>query len=107
MSNINYRAIHTKSRWRKVKTHKSLESALDGPNGASSLFTGKVRIDYRRHGQPLYVFVWEDGAMEGWALRGKDGNLEKQRVPIHLIHELEDTEGGKQHVIEQIFSQGI
>lgn len=107
MPNVNYRAIHTKSRWRKVGTHKSVASALDGPNGAASLFKGKVRINYRTHGQPLYVFVWEDGAMEGWAVREVAGNLEKRPVPVHLIHELEHTEGDNPRAIAQMFSQGL
>lgn len=103
MSNVNYRAAHTKSKWRKVRTHKSVESALNGPNGAVALFAGKVRIDYEKHGKPLYAFVWEDGDMEGWAVRQSETGLDKRRAPIHLIDELERAEGQNHRVISQIF----
>ena len=104
MSNINYRAVHTRSKWRKVRTHKSVDSAVNGPNGAVALFAGKVRIDYEKHGKPMYAFIWEDGDLEGWAVRESAGDMEKKRVPIHLIDELERAEGSDARVISRVFN---
>lgn len=46
MGNICYRAVHTKSQWRKVNTHQSLSAAVTGKDGAAGLFARKVRINY-------------------------------------------------------------
>lgn len=57
---VNYRALHVKTSWRKVKGHESINNALRGSeDGAVGLFASRVRIVYERHGAPLYV-VWED-----------------------------------------------
>lgn len=56
---IQYRAVHTKTRWRKAGGHGSVDRAVYGRNGAAGLFAGKVRTDYERHGRPLYVLVWQ------------------------------------------------
>lgn len=66
---IHYRAVHTKTQWRKVNHHKTLESALYGINGAVGLFARKVRIDYTSYGEPLYVVVWQEGAKTGYVLK--------------------------------------
>jgi 5-methylcytosine-specific restriction protein A len=104
MSDINYRAMHTKTKWRKVRNHDSLENAIDGKDGAAGLFARKVRIDYEKHGDPLYAFIWEDGAMEGWAVKPSDDGINKKLVPIHLIMNLEQSDGGSQSALDQIFS---
>jgi len=69
MGNISYRAVHTKSLWRKVNTHQSLESAINGKDGAAGLFARKVRISYETHGDPRYVVVWEQGAQSGFVIK--------------------------------------
>lgn len=66
---IIYRAIHTKNMWRKVGSHTSLENAIVGKDGAAGLFARKVRIDYAKHGDPLYVLVWESGAKSGYVIK--------------------------------------
>jgi hypothetical protein len=66
---INYRAVHTKSGWRKAGGHGSMDSAIYGKSGAAGLFAGTVRIDYERHGAPLYVLVWRDGEPTGKVIR--------------------------------------
>lgn len=57
MVKVNYRAVHTKSMWRKVSTHQSLESAINGKDGAAGLFARKARINFETHGDPCYVQV--------------------------------------------------
>jgi hypothetical protein len=63
---VHYRAIHTKTSWRKVDRHKSIDAALHGKDGAAALFAGKVRINYDTHGDPKFVLVWQEGAPTGW-----------------------------------------
>ena len=104
MSAINYRAMHTKTKWRKVRTHKSLETALDGKDGAAGLFARKVRIDYAQHGDPLYAFIWEDGAIQGWAVKPSSDGISKKQVPLHLIMDLENSDGGSQVALDRIFA---
>lgn len=66
---ILYRAVHTKTAWRKVNSHHSLHAALSGSRGARALLAGKGAIDYDVHGEPLYVLVWIDGSQEGQVVR--------------------------------------
>jgi hypothetical protein len=66
---IQYRAVHTKTNWRKAGGHGSIESAIFGRNGAAGLFAGKVRTDYARHGEPLYVLVWQSSHSTGKLIR--------------------------------------
>lgn len=90
---INYRAVHTKTKWRKVSSHKSLESAIDGVNGATGLFAHKVRIDYEKHGEPLFVLVWEAGSSTGFVLRkdkSQPGGVAKISVPIQKLLNLDE-----------------
>ena len=103
MPGIKYRAVHTRSKWRKVNTHKSLESALDGVNGARGLFCRKVRIDYKVHGDPLYVFAWEDGALDGWAVRNVTGQLDKRSVPVHVLEKLDRSSGDSVSNLNELF----
>ena len=104
MSAINYRAMHTKTKWRKVHSHKSLENALNGKDGAAGLFARKVRIDYAKHGDPLYAFIWEDGATQGWAVKPSPDGISKKQVPLHLIMDLENSDGGSQAALNRIFA---
>ena len=66
---VFYRAIHTRTLWRKVGSHHSLEKAIYGADGAAGLFARRVRIDYEKHGDPRYVLVWLDGATTGYAIK--------------------------------------
>lgn len=82
---IIYRAVHSKNKWRKASNHQSLESAINGVNGAAGLFARKVRIDYEKHGDPLFALVWESNASSGFALRpdkNQPNKMQKVAVPI-------------------------
>jgi hypothetical protein len=87
---IYYRAVHTKTLWRKVNTHRSLEAAVSGKDGAAALFAGKVRINYEKHGAPLYVAVWQEGAQYGVLVApGPGGGVRKVTVPVNVLTEFE------------------
>lgn len=95
---IKYRAVHERNCWRKVSIHKTLNSAIDGPDGAKSLLLrrGRIAAKWEEYGAPRCVFVWEDGAMEGFALRLKPGNfteVEFVSVPVHKLEQF-DSLGG-------------
>ncbi len=78
---IRYRAVHTKTAWRKVHSpHASMENALYGKDGAAGLFAGQVRIDYEKHGQPLYALVWQEGFEKGFVVKGDPGQPNGIRV---------------------------
>jgi 5-methylcytosine-specific restriction protein A len=104
MSAINYRAMHTKTKWSKVRNHKSLETALDGKDGAAGLFARTVRIDYAKHGDPQYAFIWEDGATRGWVVKPSSNGISKKQVPLHIIMDLENSYGGSQAALNRIFA---
>lgn len=107
---INYRAIHTKNLWRKVGTHKSLEAAVNGRDGAAGLFAQKVRIDYKMHGDPLYVLVWEDGASSGYVVKkesGSESGIRIASVPMADLRRFEDAEGASQRDLESYFKQEV
>ena len=106
MGNINYRAIHTKSLWRKVSTHRSLDAAINGKDGAAGLFARKARIDYTTHGNPLYVVVWETGSASGYVIKG-DGaapsGIRKAAIPISTIQQFEDRGQASPAELERFF----
>lgn len=95
MSAINYRTMHTKTKW-LGGNHKSLEAARDGKDGAAGLFASKVRVDYAKHGDTLYAFIWKGGANRGWAVKSSSDGISKKRVPHDLIMALESSDGGSQ-----------
>jgi 5-methylcytosine-specific restriction protein A len=106
MGNINYRAIHTKSLWRKVNTHQTLESAINGKDGAAGLFARKVRINYATHGDPLYVIAWESGASSGYIIKGDSSapsGIRKTSVPIATIMEFENRGQASPSELERLF----
>ena len=84
---INYRAVHTKSPWRKVGNHKTIEGAIDGKDGAKALLLKKGRVGkkWEQYGQPLCVFVWDSLKPKGYVLRINPLNIaEVQTVELHL-----------------------
>lgn len=89
---IHYRAIHTKTQWRKSRGHQSLESALHGKDGAAGLFARKVRINYAMHGDPLYVLVWQEGARSGHAIMADAAGAKGIRVASVPMEHLLDFE---------------
>lgn len=106
MGNINYRAVHTKSLWRKVNTHQSLDSAINGKDGAVGLFAKKVRINFETHGAPLYVIVWETGASNGYVIKAdaaSQSGVRKATVPISSILQFEARSQASPVELERFF----
>ena len=57
---IQFRAIHTKTRWRPA-SHETVANALGKQRGARALFEHlNSAIDYSKHGEPLYVIIWDE-----------------------------------------------
>ena len=105
---VTYRAVHKNTPWRKVRGHASLESALFGrKDGAPGLFGYQVRIDYKKHGEPLYAVIWEDHANFGFVLKkdssSSDGTARVQ-VPVHVLLSYEANGGASLAELEVHFS---
>lgn len=102
---IRYRAVHDLSLWRKVNSHKSIEAALYGRDGARGLFAGKVRISYETHGTPRYVVVWQEGATAGTVARpGKNaGEIETASIPTADIERFESAGQASQSALAGYF----
>jgi 5-methylcytosine-specific restriction protein A len=91
---VNYRAVHVKTRWRKVKGHTTVESALYGlRDGAPGLFANKARINYVQHGAPLFVLVWRDGEKFGYVAKPDEfasTGVAVRDIPIDRLLRYED-----------------
>jgi hypothetical protein len=94
--NVNYRAIHSRTAWRRAGNHKSVESAIRGPNGAAALFAGKVRTKYEVHGKPLYVLVWADGESTGHVIRPEKNAPDGIAVASIPVADIARFEGRRQ-----------
>lgn len=106
MGNINYRAVHTKSVWRKVNTHQSIDSAINGKDGAAGLFARKVRINYETHGDPCYVVVWEQGAPSGFVIKPDSSapkGIRQVAIPISAILSFESKGQASQSELGRYF----
>jgi hypothetical protein len=103
---VRYRAIHTRTLWRKVHSHKSLDAAINGKDGAAGLFARKVRIDYGRHGDPLFVLVWQAGAKDGYAIRQDrtaPQGIEVVTVPVATLERFDGDGQASQREIGAFF----
>jgi hypothetical protein len=103
---LNYRAVHTKSAWRTARGHKSLENAIYGKDGAAGLFAGKVRIDYERHGAPLYVVIWQSGCSTGFVVApssASSSGIAVAELPVAAIEGFEAQGGVSAEVLAQLF----
>lgn len=103
---IFYRAVHTKTAWRKVNSHHSLSSALAGPRGARVLLAGKGAINYNVHGDPLYVLIWKDGSPEGHVVRRhptQAGEYQTATVPVATLERFEVSGLANQVELESLF----
>ena len=85
----NYRAVHEITPWRKVRQHLTLNNAVYGRNdGAPGLFDYRARIDYSKHGKPLYAVIWDDDSEFGFVIRrnnmSSDGT-ERVKVPTNVL----------------------
>lgn len=95
---VRYRAVHTRSPWRKVQIHKTLENAIDGKDGAKALLLRKGRVGekWEQYGRPLCVFVWDSAKSEGYLLRLSPENpaqVQMVELPIETIlrHEAQES----------------
>lgn len=105
---VTYRAVHKITPWRKVRGHTSLGNALYGrDDGAPGLFDYRVRIDYKKHGEPLYAVIWEDNASFGYVVKkdssSSDGTS-RVHVPIHVLLGYEARGGASVAELEAHFS---
>lgn len=107
IEHIRYRAVHTKTNWRRVNTHASLDNAIYGKDGAAGLFAGRVRINRELHGDPLFVIVWREGDQLGQVVRprpGRVGELEKANIPIQQIEAMEAQGGATTSELTRYFT---
>jgi hypothetical protein len=95
---IKYRAVHARNSWRKVNIHRSLDSAINGNDGAKNLLLRKGRVGkkWEDYGAVDCVFVWEAGSSQGTALRlqpGSTTDVQTATIPVHKLEEW-DRKGG-------------
>lgn len=94
---VNYRAVHVKTLWRRVKGHTSIDNALYGQrNGAVGLFAGRVRIKYEVHGAPLFALVWRDGDEFGYVAKpdsSEPTGVTVREIPIDRLLRYEEDGG--------------
>jgi len=96
LETIQYRAVHTKTNWRKVGRHASMDNAIFGRDGAAGLFAGKVRISYEVHGEPLFVVVWQPSQAVGKLIRrasGAGSEIDVVDIPVDDLERF-DAHGG-------------
>ena len=65
---------------------------MGNKRGAKALFSGKAAIDYSKHGDPLYVIIWEEGAQLGFVVRPDPTDKKaiiKVEIPIQKILQFE------------------
>ena len=106
MGNISDRAVHKKTLWRKVNHHQSLNSAINGKDGAAGLFARKGRINYETHGDPLFVVVWEQGAQSGFVIKPDVNNptgIQQRSIPIADILAFERKSQARLSELERYF----
>lgn len=93
---ILYRAVHTKTKWRKAGGHASMDSATFGRDGAAGLFAGKARIKYAVHGVPLFVVVWQPSHAMGKLIRRSSragSEIDVVDIPVYDLERF-DAHGG-------------
>lgn len=105
---IKYRAVHAHNTWRKVNSHRSLDSAISGNDGAKNLLLRKGRVGKKwdDYGPVRCVFVWEDGGGQGTVLRVKPGStteIQAAAVPAHKLEEWDRKGGCPDHDIDGCF----
>jgi hypothetical protein len=95
---IKYRAVHAHNSWRKVNSHRSLDFAINGNDGAKNLLQRKGRVGKKwdDYGAVRCVFVWEKGTSQGTALRLKPGSTTDVQTASVALDKLQgwDQKGG-------------
>lgn len=89
---IKYRAVHAMHSWRKVNSHRWVDSAIHGNDGARNLHLrmGRVGKKWADYGAVRCIFVWEESSCRGTALRLQPGSatdLQAATVPVHKLEE--------------------
>lgn len=100
------RAIHTRNLWRRATNHRSLENAICGKDGAAGLFARRLRADYAKQGDPLYVLVWESGAGSGYVIKADPAGpkgIRVARVPMKDLLGFEARGQAGQRELEKYF----
>lgn len=105
---ILFRAVHTRTRWRKAR-HETLANARSiGNRSARALFRGENdAIDREKHGEPLYVVIWADGAACGEVLKPdalSDRGFRTELVALEDIRRWENARGVADEELEGYFS---
>lgn len=105
---IHYRAVHTRSPWRKVGIHKTLDSAIDGKDGAKALLLKKGRVGekWEQYGRPLCVFVWDGTKSNGYLLRlspDNPGQVQMVELPLEVILRHEAKESCSEVEVKEYF----
>ena len=106
---ISYRAVHERSLWRKVQIHKTLDSAIDGKDGAKALLLRKGRVGekWEQYGRPLCVFVWDSTQPNGYLLRTNPKNPTQVQIielPLEIISRHEARQSCSEVEIKQYFN---
>lgn len=89
-------------------SHKSLDAAINGKDGAAGLFARKVRINYETHGDPHYVLVWESGASSGYVIKADPSGANGIRIasaPMADLQRFEMREQASQRELELYFTK--
>jgi 5-methylcytosine-specific restriction endonuclease McrA len=91
---IQFRAIHTKNRWRKAD-HENEKNALTGTRGARALFDHLNKaVNYSKEGEPLFVIIWREGEEIGEILipdHNQWDSLRHAKIGIDAINEFEQN----------------
>jgi hypothetical protein len=106
---VNFAAVHDQKRWRKHRIHQSLHAAIDGNDGAKNLLRriGRIAGMWQKYGEVLCVFVWEDGAEDGQALRlapNGGGTVQSAKIGIERISQFEKKKDCSTKDIAECFS---
>ena len=100
---IKYRAIHTKNRWRST-AHDSITNALGKERGAKALFDHKLGVDYAKHGEPLYVVVWDEREIgSGRIVRANQKGLDQAVISDKMISRFENGESPTNDELDLLF----
>jgi len=109
---VQFRAIHTKKRWRKA-SHETMENAtIRGNRSARALFRGENdAVDLAKHGDALYVVVWRTGDAYGYIYKPNpnrgDGIERSRNVSLETIEAWERDRTASLEVLESYFEETV
>lgn len=92
---IEFRAVHTITKWRKA-SHETIFNAKRSPNrGAHALFLGKNNaIDLSKHGEPLFVVIWntDTSADQAFIIKNEacpENGFKEVSIPVETAMRME------------------